>query len=150
MKKLHILLLTALAISVNACKDKSFGEKPEWPVSGTDHIDTEWFTPELANSDIRYSDPDIMLTYKSGGIIYSASTNPSECRRMVELSTGTEVIFSYTDIDEKTDRLLNPSLSVNGTELSLRQAKLEKKESGKLWISMSTDKKEHIILVVEE
>ena len=144
------IILTAIIISLAAlsCKKDNFGTREEWPVSGTGNIDTGWFKPYLSQSTPLYHDGDIEMTYSGGGIIHSLSTNGNICHRFVDLSTGNEVTLSYASISDKSHDLGSPTLTVNGTAITLRHARHEKENRDTRWISASTEDKRNIAIIV--
>lgn len=135
---------------LTACTHKDDTPKKEWPVSGVENIDTEWFKTELNDSRIRYVDSDHTLLYSDGGIIHSTVDNDGKKWHLVDISTGTEITFTHAGIDEKTKIIRQPTLEINGTAKTIRHAKLEKESEQTLWISMSTTDKSPIVLVVDK
>lgn len=142
---LYIVVIVLTAIS---CKKDDFNRREEWPVSGTENIDTGWFREELSDASPRYIDSEISLRYNDGGIIHSYTDGDIYRWRFIELSTGREVRFSYSTSDSKTHIISDPSLTVNGRSITLRHAKVEQDRNGTRWISMTTPDKSPIILVV--
>lgn len=140
--------ITIIALTATSCKKDDFGHREEWPVSGTENIDTAWFRNELSDDSPRYIDSGISLRYNDGGIIHSYTDGNIYSWRFIELSTGIEVRFSYSIADSKSSIISDPNLTINGKNIALRHAKLEQDRDGTKWFSMSTPDKNQIILVV--
>lgn len=147
-----IIYLCAIAgtITVASCKKDDFNKREEWPVSGVENIDTEWFRKELSDNNPRFIDSNIALNYIDGGIIHSYTDGDRHSWRFIELSTGIDVRFSYSLIDEKSAIISDPILTINNKTVKLRHAKLEQDRNSTKWISMSTPDKSQIVIVVNQ
>lgn len=153
MRIVHfIIYLCAIAgtITVASCKKDDFNRREEWPVSGVENIDTEWFRKELSDNNPRFIDSNIALHYTDGGIIHSYTDGDRYSWRFIELSTGIDVRFSYSLIDEKSAIISDPILTINDKTVKLRHAKLEQDRNSTKWISMSTPDKSQIVIVVNQ
>lgn len=142
------LCIAIIALTATSCKKDDFNHREEWPVSGTENIDTAWFRNELSDDSPRYIDSEISLRYNDGGIIHSYTDGDRYSWRFIELSTGTDVKFSYSTADSKSSIITDPILTINGESIALRHARLEQDRNGTKWFSMSTPDKNPIILVV--
>ncbi len=149
MNRHKIAVIAVGIMTVCSCKKDDFGQRTEWPVSGIENIDTEWFEPNLSDDTPRYSDGEILLCYSDGGVIMSRSISDPPLYRFVELTTGNELTFQYDSVNAITQFIENPILTVNGSVISLRHAKLEKVSGSTKWISMSKYDKTNIVLVVD-
>lgn len=142
------LCIAIIILTATSCKKDDFNHREEWPVSDTENIDTAWFRNELSDDSPRYIDSEISLRYNDGGIIHSYTDGDRYSWRFIELSTGTDVKFSYSTADSKSSIITDPILTINGKSIALRHAKLEQNRNGTKWFSMSTPDKNPIILVV--
>lgn len=118
-----------IAILVIGCgKDEHQIERPERP--------SEAENPELSDASMRVSGDKVTLRYDDGGVLFCRS-NSGEVS-VVRLSDDTRVEYDPSA----------PSLKINGADLGLRSAEIEKRADGTEWHRLVLDDGSDVYIVV--